>query len=76
MGIRKMFNLNDIPDHPVVDNLRSTGYPNGQEPVVMKCPKCGDECDFYYTDINNEIVGCENCIGMYDAIDFVENEDI
>ena len=68
-----MMDINNIPDNPVVDNLRSTGYSNGQEPVVMKCPKCGDECDFYYVDAGREIVGCENCISMYDAVEW--NED-
>ncbi len=59
--------LNDIPDHPIIRNLQGTGYPYGEEPNTMTCPKCGEDCDFYYIDWNDEIVGCENCISLWDA---------
>lgn len=68
-----MFNLNDIPDHPVIQNMMATGYPDGVVPESAKCPKCGEECDFYYVDADREIVGCENCISMYDAVEW--NDD-
>ena len=68
-------NINNIPDHPVAQNMMSTGYPDGVVPEMAKCPKCGEECDFYYIDVDGDIVGCENCISMYDAEEWLEREE-
>ena len=66
--------INNIPDHPVVSNLRGTGFPDGIEPKEIRCPKCDEACDLFYLNADREIVGCENCIAMYDAVDVLEDE--
>ena len=33
----------DLPDHPVVQNMERTGYPDGKEPRCPRCPICGEE---------------------------------
>lgn len=40
----------ETPDHPIVQNLERTGYPDGKEPVFPICPVCGEECDTMYKD--------------------------
>ena len=40
----------DLPDHPVVQNLERTGYPDGKEPHYPRCPICGEECETIYKD--------------------------
>ncbi len=68
-------NINDIPDHPIIQNMICTGYPDGKEPIEMICPKCGEVCDFYYIDADREVCGCECCISLYSAESWImENE--
>ena len=35
----------DLPDHPVIQNMERTGYPDGKEPIFPICPVCGEECE-------------------------------
>jgi hypothetical protein len=32
-------------DHPVVENLEQTGFPDGKLPLRLYCPVCGEECE-------------------------------
>lgn len=57
----------DLPDHPIVQNMERTGYPDGKEPHYPICPVCGEETDMLYKTINDEIIGCDNCIRSVDA---------
>ena len=52
----------DLPDHPVIQNMERTGYPNGKEPEYPRCPICGEECEDIYKDKDLNIVGCDICI--------------
>jgi hypothetical protein len=38
-----------------------------------RCPVCGEECDRYYRNEFNDILGCEHCVEEIDAWD--EKED-
>lgn len=69
-----MLNPNDIPDHPIVKNMMDTGYPDGIVPKTYICPRCGQECDEYYINDDNGVVGCENCITMYYAEDWEDEQ--
>ena len=60
---------NDIPDHPVIQNMERTGYPDGKEPTYPHCPVCGAECDTVYRNKELDIVGCDECITTKDAWD-------
>ena len=67
---------NNIPDHPIIRNLQGTGYADGEDhDDVWICPKCREQCDFFYVDGNREIVGCENCISMYEAEEWFDEEE-
>ena len=55
----------DLPDHPVIQNMERTGYPDGKEPTFPICPVCGEECEEIFRDLN--IVGCDICIKQSDA---------
>ncbi len=40
-----------------------------------ECPECGKEAEtIYISDINNEILGCENCITEKDAYEVLNEE--
>lgn len=58
--------FNDIPDHPVIQNMERTGYPDGKEPEYPHCPVCGAETDTVYSDGVN-VVGCPECLMTMDA---------
>ncbi|MGM9598646.1 MAG: hypothetical protein ACI3VY_01865 [Faecousia sp.] len=58
-----------VPDHPVIRNMMSSGYPDGKELSDPICPVCGEECSTVFKDIERNIVGCENCIIELNAYD-------
>lgn len=57
----------DIPNHPVIQNMERTGYPDGKAPVYPHCPVCGKECGTIYHDREGDIFGCDECIQTTDA---------
>lgn len=65
----------ECPDHPVVQNLCRTGYPDGKEPEEICCPICGSAtAESFYTKQDRTIVGCEHCLIMRPYWEF-ETED-
>ena len=46
----------DLPDHPVIQNMERTGYPDGKEPTFPICPVCGEECEEIFRDKDLNIV--------------------
>ena len=62
----------DLPDHPVIRRMESTGYPDGREPEVAHCPICGKVCETIYRDKHGDIFGCDECIRIADAYDVDE----
>ena len=54
-------------DHPIVENLLRTGYPDGKAPIEPHCPVCGEECSEIYADRYGDIFGCDECIKKSDA---------
>jgi uncharacterized protein with PIN domain len=57
----------ELPDHPVIQNMERTGYPDGKEPEYPRCPVCGEETDTIYRNKDLEIVGCSECLSSRDA---------
>ena len=41
----------DLPDHPVIQNMERTGYPDGKEPTFPICPVCGEECEEIFLQV-------------------------
>lgn len=64
--------MEQVRDHPIIENLERTGYPDGKEPTYPRCPICGEECETIYKSKDYEIVGCDCCIRTTDAWE-VEN---
>ncbi len=62
----------DLPDHPVIRRMESTGYPDGREPETAHCPICGKVCETIYRDKHGDIFGCDECIRIADAYDVDE----
>ncbi len=54
-------------DHPVIENMERTGYPDGKEPTYPHCPVCGEECETIYADRFGEVFGCDVCTTITDA---------
>lgn len=57
----------DIPDHPVIQNMERTGYPDGKEPTYPRCPICGEDCETMYKDRYGAYIGCDVCVETKDA---------
>ena len=56
-----------IPDYRI--------EPEEEDDFIPICPICGKECDTVYLDNDDEVVGCEQCIGMADAYDYLYEEE-
>ncbi len=49
--------------------------PVDEDDFVPICPVCGKECDTVYLDKDDEVVGCDRCISMTDAYDYLYEEE-
>lgn len=38
------------------------------------CPVCGKECDTVYLDMDRDIAGCDCCINLVDAYEYLYEE--
>ena len=54
--------MSELRDHPVIENLCRTGYPDGKEPEYPVCPHCGADAEDFYKNRLGQIVGCEHCL--------------
>lgn len=70
-GMKQMF---DIPDHPIIQNLMRTGYPDGKEPKDFKCPVCGGDGELYYLTKSKTIVGCDLCVDAIEWWEVIDHE--
>lgn len=68
--------MQQIPDHPVIQAMERTGYPDGKEPRMPKCPICGEPCHTVYSSwMTEEIFACNNCLTTDDAACLLEEEE-
>ena len=67
--------MSGLRDHPVVENLLRTGYPNGREPDVFRCPVCGADAENFYVTKCGTVVGCEICLMPKPYWEFEQEED-
>ena len=49
--------------------------PPETEEFIPRCPVCGRECDTLYLDKENEVFGCEQCITLCDAYEYLALEE-
>lgn len=63
------------PDHPVIQNMMRTGYPDGKEPAEIKCPVCGEDGEHFYVTKCGMIVGCDICLTAKPYWEFEAEED-
>ena len=45
------------------------------EEFIPRCPVCSRECDTLYLDKDNEVFGCEQCITLCDAYEYLALEE-
>lgn len=55
-------------------HLGLVDFPDPPEQPMPRCPVCGEECETVYWDVNNQIVGCDNCLLELDAYEWYEEE--
>lgn len=55
-----------IPDAPWIRDAERDGMPPYDDPDTS-CPICGKDCETIYTDINGDAVGCNNCLTLWEA---------
>lgn len=63
-----------LPDHPVIQNMQQTGYPDRKVPVEIRCPRCGAEADNFYTVATGAVVGCDICLTPKPYYEFEKGE--
>lgn len=56
-----------LPDHPVIRNLERTGWPDGKEPRMPRCPVCGAEEPYEIYVRGHETQGCDACLSRTEA---------
>ena len=44
-----------------------------EEPQPV-CPICGEECEYIFTNLLNDVVGCERCLEQVDAWDWMDSQ--
>lgn len=60
-----------IPDAPWIRNAELYGV---DEPDPVICPICGEECGTIYKDRNGDVFGCDNCVEIMEAYDYLQEE--
>ena len=45
--------------------------PPEAEEFILRCPVCGKECDTVYLDLDGEVAGCDRCITLKDAYEYL-----
>ena len=48
-----------IPDAPWIRKAENDGIP---DPPSVFCPVCLEEAEFFYLDVNRDVVGCDCCV--------------
>ncbi len=59
--------MEQIPDAPWIRDAELNGI---ESPDPVYCPVCGSECEEIYTDRDGEVVGCTECVSLWDAYDW------
>ena len=49
--------------------------PPAWDDFIPICPVCGKECDTVYLDENRDVTGCDRCIRLKDAYEYLALED-
>ena len=58
--------MQDLPDDPRIRDAEMNGMPPYDDPDSL-CPICGKECETIYTDKFGDVVGCDECITLWEA---------
>ena len=56
-----------IPDYKIEPEVKNDFIPI--------CPVCSKECDTVYLDKDGDVAGCDRCISMTDAYDYLYEKE-
>ena len=48
--------------------------PPEAEEFIPHCPVCGRECDTLYLDSDRDVFGCDRCVSLEDAYEYLYEE--
>jgi len=61
----------DLPDPPDIARALRTGYPDRALPLEPsedpRCPLCGLPAEVIVTDLDGQVVGCDECLAFWEA---------
>lgn len=61
----------DLPDPPDIARVLRTGYPDRVPPLEPtedpRCPLCGLPAEVIVTDLDGQVVGCDECLAFWEA---------
>lgn len=63
--------MEQIADAPYIREAETYGPPEAE---TVYCPVCGEECLEIYADMNGDVFGCERCIMIQDANEWLEEK--
>ena len=49
--------------------------PPDADEFIPRCPVCGRECDTLCLDSNREVFGCDLCVTLIDAYEYLAPEE-
>lgn len=58
-----------LPDAPWIVEAETKG---AESPEKVECPECGAECEYIYLDPSGYACGCDRCLKVRDAFDWLE----
>ena len=64
-----------IPNHPVIRNMETWGFPDGPEPPGPSCPECGSDEPSRIYDGPRGLIGCDRCVDIKDAAEALDTDD-
>lgn len=64
--------MTQVPDAPWIRDTELYGEPESKTP---ECPCCGRACETIYTDNNYDVVGCDICMHVLDAFEWMWDQE-
>lgn len=59
--------------HPDITAIEATGYPTRMQRQACACPVCEQECDWVYTDLLRNPLGCDRCVRREPVEEFCDD---
>lgn len=63
-----------MPDAPWIRDAETNGV-GSDLPDEVYCPVCGKEAERFYLSPDGDVIACNCCVKVMDAIDWLDNQE-